>query len=458
MNLLNAFFTLVCFATFSQNTTTIINIDSSNTFICYYQDDFLDEQKNVLGKGYSSTFDFKLTYPTLINLSVYGKRSPFLIFPKDSVCFKRNINTLQFESTNKPDSLFHVLTKLEYTVGLEIAYHSNYQISNPSISDIDTLKATIFKKLNKQLDLVNKYYSKEDSIKWSFTTHELKSFALIELMQPYFSIGIKPRDFPTWYADSIIAFRQNIESQWSGVGGTEHKTSIVLFNQFLCRDSLGSKNDFQVLINSAVRNFKNEQLNFLFAYLLKKYKPLNPLNYYDNVGLFYQLCTNELYLKYVKDKIDDSNFKFPDKILKTTLLSKEGGKIKWEDLLAQNIGKLIYIDLWASWCPPCIGEMPCMDKLNKNVAIISISIDKAKKQWFKTLKKYKFDTNEHGHYWIGDDEKFVQFLLTRRENEFTPLWIPKYILIDQKGNIITSKAARPCTDEINRQFILFSNN
>lgn len=446
--------------TFSQNATTVINIDSSSIFLCSYKDDFLDEQRIVLGENYSSRFNFLINSPTLLNLTIDGKASPFLIFPGDTIHFKRNRNNDSFQSTNKSDSLFHILTKLEYTVGLEIVYHSDYQISNPSISNIDTLKATIFQKLNKQLNLVNMYFSKKDSVKWSFTTHELKSFALIELMQAYFSRGINPKDYPAWFADSIVAFRQNIESQWNGIGGTEHKTSIVLYNQFLCRDSLNSKNDFQILINSAIRNFKNQQLDFLFAYLLKKYKPSNPLNYYDNVGLFYRLCSNDLYLKYVKDKIDDSNFKFPDNILKTKLLNKEGQKIKWEDLLAQNRGKLLYFDLWASWCGPCIGEMPCMDKIysfssNKKLNVISISIDKKQKKWFDTLKKYKFDTNEHEHYWLGDNKKFLQFLLTRRENEYTPLWIPKYILIDQKGNIITSNAIRPCTDEVYKQLRLF---
>jgi hypothetical protein len=49
-------------------------------------------------------------------------------------------------------------------------------------------------------------------------------------------------------------------------------------------------------------------------------------------------------------------------------------------------------------------------------------------------------------------------MINRREDEFTPLWIPRCLLIDTNGNIITSKAIRPSHKELYNQLNLFLDN
>ena len=56
-----------------------------------------------------------------------------------------------------------------------------------------------------------------------------------------------------------------------------------------------------------------------------------------------------------------------------------GGKTKLEDLR----GKYVYIDVWATWCGPCRGEIPFLAKVEekykgKNIAFVSISADEDK--------------------------------------------------------------------------------
>ncbi len=57
-------------------------------------------------------------------------------------------------------------------------------------------------------------------------------------------------------------------------------------------------------------------------------------------------------------------------------------------------GKVIFMNLWATWCPPCIAEMPSIDKLHEamgdDVAFVMLSLDEdfEKAKAFDTRKGY----------------------------------------------------------------------
>jgi thiol-disulfide isomerase/thioredoxin len=95
-------------------------------------------------------------------------------------------------------------------------------------------------------------------------------------------------------------------------------------------------------------------------------------------------------------------------------------------------GKYILINFWASWCGPCIAELPTIHKLNnlygKNkLTIISVSIDKDKQAFIKAVKKYKIN-------WINilhDIDLENTFLKTGA--------IPQVYLIGPDGKLIYSR-------------------
>lgn len=48
-------------------------------------------------------------------------------------------------------------------------------------------------------------------------------------------------------------------------------------------------------------------------------------------------------------------------------------------------GKLVFVNVWATWCPPCIAEMPSLDRLQAlrggvDFEVVTISIDKTNPQ------------------------------------------------------------------------------
>jgi peroxiredoxin len=65
------------------------------------------------------------------------------------------------------------------------------------------------------------------------------------------------------------------------------------------------------------------------------------------------------------------------------------------DLKAQR-GKIVLIDFWASWCPPCIVEIPHLDQLQKQYGgrgfqVVGVSMDDSADATKETMQKIPFN-------------------------------------------------------------------
>ena len=75
-----------------------------------------------------------------------------------------------------------------------------------------------------------------------------------------------------------------------------------------------------------------------------------------------------------------------------TLDELDGETLNFEDLK----GKVVFINFWATWCAPCVAEMPSIDNLyeiyqdNPEVVFIMINVENKEDKVRKVLKKKKF--------------------------------------------------------------------
>ena len=65
---------------------------------------------------------------------------------------------------------------------------------------------------------------------------------------------------------------------------------------------------------------------------------------------------------------------------------------------SQLKGKVIFVNNWASWCPPCIAEMPSIQELKSklkdvDVEFVMVSFDEDRDKAMKFMTKRKFDFN-----------------------------------------------------------------
>lgn len=64
--------------------------------------------------------------------------------------------------------------------------------------------------------------------------------------------------------------------------------------------------------------------------------------------------------------------------------------------LANYEGKILIVNFWASWCTPCLEEIPAMNRAymqlkDKNVAMLAINFGEDKQTVNQFLKKYPID-------------------------------------------------------------------
>ena len=112
------------------------------------------------------------------------------------------------------------------------------------------------------------------------------------------------------------------------------------------------------------------------------------------------------------------------------------------------LGKVVYIDCWATWCGPCCREIPYLEKRvaeyqgNGKVRFVSISMDSNRQAWLKKLDK--------------DNPAWEQFILDKVQDEalskaFGINGIPRFILLNADGTIADSDAFRPSDKDFHQQ-------
>ncbi|RAV28940.1 TlpA family protein disulfide reductase [Sinomicrobium soli] len=123
----------------------------------------------------------------------------------------------------------------------------------------------------------------------------------------------------------------------------------------------------------------------------------------------------------------------------------EGKPVSFSDFK----GKYVYVDVWATWCGPCKKEIPFLKELekdyhNRDIVFMSISVDKPedREKWKDFVKKEAL-----GGVQLMADKDFQSGITKNYDIN----GIPRFLLFDREGKIVSTDALRPSNPELREQ-------
>lgn len=247
------------------------------------------------------------------------------------------------------------------------------------------------------------------------------------------------------YVDYLVSLKEHILSLVSDSENQVYNFLQFGYERFLQRKLLKSELYLDSMYSNCKKNINKKTKDLVLLKIIKEELQKNKNSTKWFINDFIKTGENNDYKNYIISTIENQ------KLALSTgnnnfLTNQLNHTFQYDSLIKSLKGKIIYIDVWASWCAPCRAEMPNSLALknkydNGKVVVLFLSIDEDVAAW----KKVNKDENL-GNY------AYSYLLLNAQETDFVKKLkissIPRYILIDKKGQICNSKAPHPGEPEL----------
>jgi len=247
---------------------------------------------------------------------------------------------------------------------------------------------------------------------------------------------------------------------------TSFRESFFLLSAFMSLNykmSHGNTNGFKNLsadnFDLLARSLSGKNLEYAWATLInddicqKAYDPVAP-ELYRKLRLQFPENTYKSFLEGgIQSNLQFNNNTSANLSNNYKILTCDSTLNSMADVIKRFEGKVVYIDIWATWCGPCLSQFPYIPQLREktkelDLVYLYISMDKPenKEQWEKSIQHYGLKG-----YHLHASPKLAEHI----RKEFGA-YIPHYIIVDKKGKVYPNAPAPEQTDILHERLNLLS--
>ena len=375
---------------------------------------------------------------------------PYLLIAGDSVLFtydkdnRPNIKSLRFEANTQLYNLLwsdsRAIQSNGYSINAileESRFGHAYKLIKEGKTPQSIIESLGYDKLYCNLDSLAQVYSQyTESIKLKIDALVSSGEISVDYADYYFrKIGLKQQsvddviqnDSLKYYISNYTLLLANRHSYINAPKGTK---APQLFDLIAADSSL----------QTTARNIMlRETLYRIQDTGWTPYPPQLVASYEEK----YQQITGDLlsYNKTVNNKNNIAEYSTD-----LCLENLEGEEFVWSDVLNKHKGKVVYVDLWASWCAPCRAEMPKAKQLreeykDKDVVFVYLAVNDKEQNWRKAVDDCQTD-------YLGENYFVSNASSAALLKEIKFKTIPRFLLYDKDGKMADTDAPRPSSEQI----------
>jgi len=186
------------------------------------------------------------------------------------------------------------------------------------------------------------------------------------------------------------------------------------------------------IYNLISQNFDSHAKDYLLFYTVKKYIGAKKASA-QMLDDFYKDCQNITYSAEIKRLSGFANHETQASLADNTGATTTFDAIKEECKLKETV---LYIDFWASWCVPCMKQMPYAAKLREDlkelpIRFVYFSMDNSFASWQASSKLLKHNS--------ADNFLVANNFHSPLASTFNLTTIPRYVIINKAGDIVPVK-------------------
>ena len=351
----------------------------------------------------------------------------YISFGNDTLRFEFNKDTSLFKGNSKNDILNTLFTKHE-----DFHFLDKQTDVNVYLDDLYTQNQLRLKKL--------KFYSKDfNDLQLSVIQDYLNLYYYYKAFNIDFS-SVNSSDARNRLEIIYDELLQNVELL--------DKINTILTKQIIYNSLryIAFKNNKQPYQSIGLINKKLRETEAMSGFIE------DLLHYSSNILSEEDKTELKKYLRKETTVIEKSKItRLTASVLAQSMKNTKNEDVKIQQVLSTTTEDFVLIDLWATWCIPCIQENPYWENAKKKyrgkIKFVKISIDTNKDKWEKFLMS-------HGQ--INDN-----FIISNPQHLFIKSFeinsIPRFLLFNKKFAIISDDFTRPSDDSFERDLEKYLN-